>query len=280
MQAILFLGKLIMLNVSIVLYHPNWQEVINLTQVMLQCSHVHHIYWIDNSPQETSNPPIDSNKVSYQHSSRNLGYGAAHNLAIRESIYDDIPFHLVINPDIILPVDALDIMLQFVAEHPEVGALMPRVQYPNGQLQYLCKLLPTPWDVFSRRFLPKRWISKRNSRYEMHASGYDKLMNIPYLSGCCMLLRTSCVQQVRLFDERFFMYPEDMDLTRRIHRDYLTVFFPYVTIIHNHERASYKSLKMLWIHIINMCKYFNKWGWLIDKERQLFNQTAIREYLK
>ena len=280
MQAILFLGKLIMLNVSIVLYHPNWQEVINLTQVMLQCSHVHHIYWIDNSPQETSNPPIDSNKVSYQHSSRNLGYGAAHNLAIRESIYDDIPFHLVINPDIILPVDALDIMLQFVAEHPEVGALMPRVKYPNGQLQYLCKLLPTPWDVFSRRFLPKRWISKRNSRYEMHASGYDKLMNIPYLSGCCMLLRTSCVQQVRLFDERFFMYPEDMDLTRRIHRDYLTVFFPYVTIIHNHERASYKSLKMLWIHIINMCKYFNKWGWLIDKERQLFNQTAIREYLK
>ena len=280
MQAILFLGKLIMLNVSIVLYHPNWQEVINLTQVMLQCSHVHHIYWIDNSPQETSNPPIDSNKVSYQHSSRNLGYGAAHNLAIRESIYDDIPFHLVINPDIILPVDALDIMLQFVAEHPEVGALMPRVKYPNGQLQYLCKLLPTPWDVFSRRFLPKRWISKRNSRYEMHASGYDKLMNIPYLSGCCMLLRTSCVQQVRLFDERFFMYPEDMDLTRRIHRDYLTVFFPYVTIIHNHERASYKSLKMLWIHIINMCKYFNKWGWLIDKERQLFNQTAIRVYLK
>ena len=280
MQAILFLGKLIMLNVSIVLYHPNWQEVINLTHVMLQCSHVHHIYWIDNSPQETSNPPIDSNKVYYQHSSRNLGYGAAHNLAIRESIYDDIPFHLVINPDIILPVDALDIMLQFVAEHPEVGALMPRVQYPNGQLQYLCKLLPTPWDVFSRRFLPKRWISKRNSRYEMHASGYDKLMNIPYLSGCCMLLRTSCVQQVRLFDERFFMYPEDMDLTRRIHRDYLTVFFPYVTIIHNHERASYKSLKMLWIHIINMCKYFNKWGWLIDKERQLFNQTAIREYLK
>ena len=95
-----------------------------------------------------------------------------------------------------------------------------------------------------------------------------------------MLLRTQAVQQARLFDERFFMYPEDMDLTRRIHRDYLTVFFPHATIIHNHEKASYKSLKMLWIHIVNMCRYFNKWGWFCDKERTLFNQTVMNEYLK
>jgi GT2 family glycosyltransferase len=208
-----------------------------------------------------------------------MGYGAAHNIAIRESIYDDIPFHLVINPDIILTRDALDSMLQFIAQHPEVGSLMPRVTYPDGQIQRLCKLLPTPLDVFGRRFLPAQWMQRRNQTYEMHASGYDRIMNIPYLSGCFMLLRTQAVKQARLFDERFFMYPEDMDLTRRIHRDYLTVFFPHATIIHNHEKASYKSLKMLWIHIVNMCRYFNKWGWFCDKERTLFNQTAIHEYL-
>jgi GT2 family glycosyltransferase len=208
-----------------------------------------------------------------------MGYGAAHNIAIRESIYDDIPFHLVINPDIILTRDALDSMLQFIAQHPEVGSLMPRVTYPDGQIQRLCKLLPTPLDVFGRRFLPAQWMQRRNQTYEMHASGYDRIMNIPYLSGCFMLLRTQAVQQARLFDERFFMYPEDMDLTRRIHRNYLTVFFPHATIIHNHEKASYKSLKMLWIHIVNMCRYFNKWGWFCDKERTLFNQTAIHEYL-
>jgi GT2 family glycosyltransferase len=122
-------------------------------------------------------------------------------------------------------------------------------------------------------------MEKNNQTYEMHRSGYDKLMNIPYLSGCFMLLRTQAALKARLFDERFFMYPEDMDLTRRIHRDYLTVFFPHATIIHNHEKASYKSIKMLWIHMVNMCRYFNKWGWFCDKERTLFNQTAIREYL-
>ena len=268
-----------MLNVSIVLYRPDWEQVSALTHALLQSQRVNRVYWIDNSPQATEQLPLQSERIQYQHNSINLGYGAAHNIAIRESIYDNIPFHLVINPDIILDAKELDRMLDFVSQNPLVGSLMPKVTYPNGQLQYLCKLLPTPLDVFGRRFLPSSWIAQRNHQYEMRASGYDKIMNIPYLSGCFMLLRTEAVKQVRLFDERFFMYPEDMDLTRRIHRNYLTVYFPYATIIHNHEKASYKSLKMLWIHMVNMCRYFNKWGWFRDKERQLFNDTAIREYL-
>ena len=269
-----------MLNVSIVLYHPNWQQVVDLTNTILQLELVHHVYWIDNSPIANIDLPLLSPKITYKHNTHNIGYGAAHNIAIRESIYNDIPYHLVVNPDIILTKQALELMLNFIVQHPEVGSLMPKVVYPNGELQYLCKLLPTPLDVFGRRFLPRKWIKHRNDTYEMRTSGYSKLMNVPYLSGCFMLLRTQAVQKARLFDERFFMYPEDIDLTRRIHRDYLTVFFPHATIIHNHEKASYKSLKMLWIHIINMCRYFNKWGWFIDKERTLFNQTAIKEYLK
>lgn len=268
-----------MLNVSIVLYNPNWQEVSDLTATLLQSKYVDHIYWIDNSPTSSCPQSIDT-RVIYQHNQHNIGYGAAHNIAIRESIYDNVPYHLVINPDIILKVKELEQMLQFISSHPEVGSLMPKVVYPNGELQYLCKLLPTPFDVFGRRFLPHQWMEHRNHTYEMRASGYNKLMNVPYLSGCFMLLRTQAVQQARLFDERFFMYPEDMDLTRRIHHDYLTVFFPHATIIHNHEKASYKSLKMLWIHIVNMCRYFNKWGWFCDKERTLFNQTVMNEYLK
>lgn len=268
-----------MLNVSIVLYNPNWQEVSDLTATLLQSKYVDHIYWIDNSPTSSCPQPIDT-RVIYQHNQHNIGYGAAHNIAIRESIYDNVPYHLVINPDIILNAKELEQMLQFISSHPEVGSLMPKVVYPNGELQYLCKLLPTPFDVFGRRFLPRQWMEHRNHTYEMRASGYNKLMNVPYLSGCFMLLRTQAVQQARLFDEQFFMYPEDMDLTRRIHHDYLTVFFPHATIIHNHEKASYKSLKMLWIHIVNMCRYFNKWGWFCDKERTLFNQTVMNEYLK
>jgi GT2 family glycosyltransferase len=268
-----------MLNVSIVLYRPDWQQVVGLTTTLLQSQQVQRVYWIDNSPEPTTFLPIQSERIVYQHNSANLGYGAAHNIAIRKSVYDDTPYHLVVNPDIMLEAQSLDKMLEFMNLNPLVGSLMPKVVYPNGELQYLCKLLPTPWDVFGRRFLPTSWTEKRNARYEMRASGYDKMMNVPYLSGCFMLLRTSAVLKARLFDERFFMYPEDMDLTRRIHKDYLTVYFPHVTIVHDHAKDSYKSLKMLWIHIVNMCRYFNKWGWFRDAERKMFNDAAIREYL-
>lgn len=268
-----------MLNASIVLYNPNWEQVVSLTKVILQTEGVDCVYWIDNSPIQIDQLPIPSNKVKYIFNNKNIGYGAAHNIAIRESIYDDIPFHLIINPDIILTPDAITTLLLFIQPHPEIGMVAPKVVYPNGELQYLCKLLPTPWDVFGRRFLPKSWIKKSNEIYELRQTGYEKIMNIPYLSGCFMLLRTEAVRKARLFDERFFMYPEDIDLTRRIHQDYLTVFCPHVTIIHNHEKASYKSWKMLWIHIVNMCRYFNKWGWVFDKERRMVNRITKQEYL-
>lgn len=268
-----------MLNVSIVLYCPDWKQVSDLTGILLQSRYVNLVYWIDNSPIAKEELPIGFDKVRYLYNNKNIGYGAAHNIAIRESIYDDIPYHLVINPDILVDVQALEALLVFINQNPDVGLVMPKVLYPNGKLQYLCKLLPTPLDVFGRRFLPKRWIDKRNAQYEMRSSGYDKIMNVPYLSGCFMLLRTKALQKARLFDERFFMYPEDIDLTRRIHRDYLTVYFPHVTIIHNHEHASYKSLKMLLVHIVNMCRYFNKWGWFVDKERDAINAIAIKAYL-
>ena len=269
----------IMINVSIVLYHPDWEQVTALTKTLLLSQFVAKVYWVDNSPVGTQQLPLQSERIEYIYNNRNLGYGAAHNIAIRQSVYDNVPFHLVINPDIILDVNELDRMYYFISTNPQVGSLMPKVTYPNGEMQYLCKLLPTPLDVFGRRFFPVAWTKKRNFRYQMQASGYERVMNVPYLSGCFMLLRTEAVLRAQLFDERFFMYPEDMDLTRRIHRDYLTVYFPYATIIHNHEKASYKSLKMLWIHMVNMCRYFNKWGWFRDPERTLFNQTAANEYL-
>ena len=111
----------------------------------------------------------------------------------------------------------------------------------------------------------------------MRASGYDKIMDVPYLSGSFMFLRTEALRDVGLFDERFFMYPEDIDLTRRLHAKYRTVFYPDVQVIHNHAQASYKNSKMLLIHIVNTIKYCNKWGWIFDKERREMNRKILQK---
>ena len=266
-----------MLNVSIVTYCPDWQgEVLPVVEELQKVQALHRVYIVDNSPEPFAIRVSD--RVQYIHTGKNLGYGKAHNIAIRESIYDQVPLHLVMNSDILVKAADIDTLCAFVLSQPAVGHLMPRVVNPDGELQHLCKMLPTPLDVFGRRFLPAAWMRKRNARYELHDADYSRPMNVPYLSGCFMLLRTEAVQKARLFDERYFMYPEDIDLTRTIHRDYLTLYYPAITIVHNHKKASYQSWRMLWVHIVNMCRYFNKWGWLFDAERRQFNTETERSY--
>lgn len=267
-----------MLNISIVLYKPDWQQLQTLIDNLLQVECLNTLYLIDNSPTNGEKMLISSPKIRYQWMQKNnLGYGRAHNIALRQTIAEGIRYHLVMNADIIVKKEDIDLIHKYMDQNGVVGCLMPRVTYPDGSLQYLCKLLPTPMDVFGRRFLPTRWIKKHNDRYELRFTGYNRPMNIPYLSGCFMWLRTKAVEQAGLFDERYFMYPEDIDLTRRIHRDWLTLYMPAFTIIHDHARASYHSWQMTLVHIINMCRYFNKWGWLIDKERTLVNRLTLEQ---
>lgn len=78
----------------------------------------------------------------------------------------------------------------------------------------------------------------------------------------------------------FFMYPEDIDITRRMHEKYLTIFFPEVSIVHAHAAASKTNKRMLKIHIFNMIKYFNKWGWLFDLKRRNINKRVLEELRK
>lgn len=243
-----------MLTVSIVLYHPKWeQEVLPLLRTLLQVRDLERLYLIDNSPEDSGHVLTPDSRVEYRHMGRNLGYGAAHNIALRETKAE---YHLVLNSDIILRAEDVDAMVSHMAEHTEIAAMMPHVVGPDGRYQGLCRTLPSPWDLIRRRFLH---LSSRNviAERDIPVQGLD----IPYLSGCFMLLRTEAVRRVGYFDERFFMYPEDIDLSRRLHETGRTLYWPQVRIVHNHQRASYHSMRMLWIHAVNMCRYFNKWGW-------------------
>ncbi|WP_374166381.1 glycosyltransferase family 2 protein [Arcticibacter sp. MXS-1] len=258
---------------SIVLYNTD-ASVKKTIESFLACSLHVKLYLIDNSPGDTLRSLASDPRVEYIHSGANLGFGRAHNVAVREVI-DSSPYHLVLNPDISFERGVIEELYTFMEKNRGVGHVMPKVYYPDGSTQYLCKLIPTPFDLIFKRFLPASFSDKRMERFQLRSSGYNKEMDVPYLSGCFMFLRTSALREVGLFDERFFMYPEDIDLTRRIHRKYRTVFYPEVSVIHAHAAESYKSFRMLYIHIANMVRYFNKWGWLFDAERRRINQNIL-----
>lgn len=261
------------LNVSIVLYKQSVTQITPLVEILRNSEVVSDIFLIDNSPSFDSN--FRKLNAIYIHNDKNLGYGTAHNIALNKSITANSDYHLVVNPDISFDPGILGKIIEFMDKNTDVGHLMPKVYYPTGEIQYLCKLLPTPFDLIFRRFLPSKWTQKRREYFELRASGYDKIMNVPYLSGCFMMLRIEALKNIGIFDEQFFMYPEDIDLTRRIHSKYRTVFYPNVSIIHHHAKSSYLNFKMLMIHTLNMIKYFNKWGWIFDNDRKIINKKIV-----
>jgi GT2 family glycosyltransferase len=220
--------------------------------------------------------PLDP-RIQYEHNDRNTGY-VAHNVAMRKSIEQGFKYHVVLNPDISCDSAVFQKISQFMDNSPDVGLLLPKIFYPDGRLQYACKLLPTPRDFLLRLFFPRNWIEKQMNTFELRVSGYDKIMDVPYMSGCFMFLRNSVLEKVGLFDERFFMYAEDIDLSRRIHAESRSVFYPDVSIVHRHEAASYKNPRLFWIHLKNVCQYFNKYGWFLDKHRRSVNRETLAQF--
>lgn len=268
-----------MITASIVAYNTDREQLYHVLRCVL-CNSVACVYLIDNSPNDALRAMEKfSMKIRYIHNA-NIGYGGAHNLAIREAMYLGSDYHAVVNPDIVFEEGVLEALAAYMDAHPDAGWVMPKVEYPDGELQYLCKLLPSPADLILRRFFPASVGMRARDRFEMRDSGYDRQMNVPFLSGCFMFLRVDTLRKVGLFDERFFMYGEDIDLSRRIHAVYKTMYYPEVSIVHAHERASFKNRKMLRIHIANIVRYFNKWGWFFDRERRRINAEAVRSYLQ
>lgn len=239
------------------------------------------LYLIDNAPGGTVIPwdKMANGSFSYIPLEENQGYGKAHNKAI-EAAYEQSRYHLILNPDIRFSQGTLKSLLRYMDANPDIIECMPRVIYPSGKVQHLCKLLPNPLDLFGRRFIrPRVLFEKRNNRFELVHSGYDTLMDVPCLSGCFMFFRSRLIAQNKLkFDERFFMYLEDFDLIRRCNRVGRTVYNPNITIIHDHQQMSYKSLKSMINHIISAMKYFNKYGWLFDAERRIINKKTLAQF--
>lgn len=268
-----------MITASLVLYHNSPQEVAKLLECILKSS-VNKLYIIDNSRDDSFRIlEKHSERIRYIHN-ENIGYGGAHNIAIREAMSFGAIYHVVINPDIYFDEGTIEALAKYMDNNADVGWVMPKVIYPDGKLQYLCKPLPTPTDLIFRRFIPKEWFKKRKADYELRNFDYNHELNIPFLSGCFMFLRVSALQKIGIFDERFFMYGEDIDLSRRMHSEYKTIFYPKVSVVHAHKAESYKNYKMLFIHIKNIVKYFNKWGWIFDSERTKINQSLKNDLSK
>lgn len=263
-----------MINISIVLYNAPYNQVITLIDSLTINANLNKIYLIDNSEMETDG--YQSQQVKYIFVGKNIGFGAGHNIAMRESIKDKVEYHLVINYDLKIGAHILDRLIAKMEEDETIGIIMPKVLNENHEVQLSPKLIPTPFYVLISAFRPLRILFR--SKHEDYTMKHylNMTWNLPIITGCFSLFRVKVLSEVGMYDDRFFMYFEDDDISNRIHQKYQTIYLPEVTIVHSHQRGATKSIKLFFIFAISAIRYFNKHGWIFDKDRNRINSAILK----
>jgi len=272
------------LQVSIVTFRPDWQLLERcLRKLALAIGAAResgvlrtvHVALVDNSADRAIAAKVvdlgrtrfaDSGvQVSYVHGHQNIGYGAAHNLALHGSGAD---YHLVLNPDVELAADALLNAVRWMNAHPDVGAIAPQVKRRDGTRDYLVKRKPAVLDLALRGFLPRvgrLLFRSRLDRYEMRdvidADPERDIVDVAAMSGACMLLRRKAVDQTGGFDPRFFLYFEDYDWTVRLNKVTRTAYVPSFEVVHHGGGASRKGMRHVGHFMKGGWRYYRKHGW-------------------
>lgn len=137
--------------------------------------------------------------------------------AIQEAMKAGSKYHFIVNPDIYFHGDIISPMLAYMDSHRDVGLMMPRILHPDGKTQFLPKLMPSPKMIIQRRLRMvcsskhEKWMQK----FEMRTMCNDQVYEVGHVSGCFSLFRTEALKRCGIYDERFFMYFEDTDLSRK-----------------------------------------------------------------
>lgn len=190
---------------------------------------------------------------------RNLGYTRANNqgLAAARGRYV-----LFLNPDTILPHDALSLSMAFLRDHPDAGLLSLKLVNSDGTFQAACRRgFPTPMTAFYRMIGLSRLFpgSRRFGRYNLTYLDPNATAEVDAVCGAYMMARGDLLRKLGGFDETFFMYGEDIDLCWRVRREGYRVFYhPAAEVIHFKGESSRKNRIESAIHFYNSMFIFSR----------------------
>ncbi len=190
----------------------------------------------------------------------NCGYGCANNLGLRQARGS---FLLLLNPDTVLPESALRDMLTFMADHPDAGVAGPKLVLADGSLDLACRRsFPTLEVAFYRLVgLSRRYPSSpRYNRYNLGYLDPNEVAEVDSVVGAFMLIRRQALDQAGLFDERFFMYAEDIDLCYRIKMEcgWKVYYNPKVVVTHYKSQATVRRWIPMTVHFYRAMWLFHK----------------------
>ena len=194
----------------------------------------------------------------------NLGFGAGYNFGAR---YAHGLYLLINNPAKMLERCAIERMIQRMDADTNIGILAPKIVHADFTRRLSTRTFPSPLDVIAKRTILKKIFKKRMHRYLQTDAEPDKDQDVDWVIGGCFMIRNSLFRHLHGFDERFFLFFEDIDLCRRVHMANQRVMYnPFATAVDRKERLSGEGFWDLFfsrtgrIHLISAGKYFWKWG--------------------
>ena len=181
----------------------------------------------------------------------NIGYGAAINAAVRalaprraRGEIDPEAF-LVVNPDVEFQPGSLDELLRCLEQAPRAGAAGPRIEEADGSAYPSARRVPGLVVGIGHALLYDVWASNPFSAIYMAGTDMDVQREAGWLSGACLLVRWDAFEQIGGFDERYFMYFEDIDFGDRLSRaGWTNLYCPSSVILHDQGHVAHKHRRV------------------------------------
>ena len=237
------------ITASIVIYKEDKEVLKESIESFLSIPLKKELIIVDNSPSEELRVFCETfQNTIYIKSKKNIGFGAGHNLAFQNFTLSST-IHLIINPDTYFVSSDIKEFLEWFYISKDISLATPQVFYPDGSVQNIARNIPTPLSLIKRRL---------NIDTDELIVKDNFIEDIPFAHGCFMVFKTEAFKKLDGFDERYFMYMEDIDIFIRAKKFGKTVINTNYNIYHHYKKGSSKSIKLLCLHIISAIKFFSK----------------------
>jgi len=231
----------------------------------------YEIIVVDNDSQDGIQQMLKENfpQVKFIQTGSNLGFAAGNNTGIKEA---QGKYLMILNPDVTVLDGSIEKMIKFMEANPAVGLVGPKLINPNGSYQISCRTFTKTKHIILLRTPLGKLASAKQCLDKHLMVDFDRLTNkeVDWLHGACLLARKSAVNEIGMFDERYFMYVEDIDWCRRFWlANYKVYYLADAQMVHLLEKASdhgswnfWKLNKSTRWHIASWLKYLLKYSGL------------------
>lgn len=251
----------VLITGSIVLYKESLSDLYKTIDCFLSVPFKKKLFLIDNTRSNFFQYVYVDDDIEYIPVEQNIGFGSAHNKVI-DKIKNISKFHLVLNPDVYFEPQIISSLIHQLENDQSIAMVAPKVKFLDGSHQYSCRRYPNVVELIVRRF----FFLKPVFRKIIYSGEYrEKDLSQPfyaeYLTGCFQLYNTNDFLKLQGFDERYFLYMEDVDICKKIDKiQKKKLYYPKEEIVHILKQGSSKEIKLFFRHLSSAIKYFLKWG--------------------